>query len=160
MFVDQPYYLSMLTWGEKSHMTTCYSSNLMCFLKVDLSLKSNFVLLVCITWHCIMKACLWHIHVLCHLYNGFIFLPKHKMIVKFWREVFLRTCSCTFKFLVKFKCEYKDENNGGNVDTFLICNILVVQGHVKALGRGLGWVKSESIIHMDWHKLNDKSIYT
>jgi hypothetical protein len=68
-----------------------------------------------------MKACLWHIHVtLSHLYDGFYFLPKHKMIVKFWKEVFSRgICWHTFKFFIKLKCEFEDENIIKNGDTFL-----------------------------------------
>jgi hypothetical protein len=40
----------------------------------------------------------------------------------------------------------------------LTCNILGVEGHVKALGCRLGWTTSRSIIHIDLHKLNNKLV--
>jgi hypothetical protein len=41
---------------------------------------------------------------------------------------------------------------------FLLHNTSRVEGHVGALGWGLGQVTSEFIIHMDLHKLNNKFI--
>jgi hypothetical protein len=40
----------------------------------------------------------------------------------------------------------------------LICNISRVEGHVGALGWGLGRVIKRSIIHIDLHKLNNKLV--
>ncbi len=40
----------------------------------------------------------------------------------------------------------------------LVCNILGVEGRARAQGWGLGRLKSNSIIHTDLHKPNNKLI--
>ncbi len=40
----------------------------------------------------------------------------------------------------------------------LACSTLVVNGHVRALGWGLGWMINGSIIHTDLHKPNNKLV--
>jgi hypothetical protein len=40
----------------------------------------------------------------------------------------------------------------------LVCSTLGVEGRARALGWGLGWATSGSIIHMNLHKLDNKLV--
>jgi hypothetical protein len=65
---------------------------------------------------------------------------------------------CTPKFLDRFNYKSKVKNiegQGVRVHS-LACSTLKVEGHVGVLGWGLGWMTSESIIHMNLHKPNNK----
>ncbi len=62
---------------------------------------------------------------------------------------------------------FKDSNASPKVETMkeegigvhsLACNTLGVEGHVEALGWGLGWMISGSIIHKNLHKPNNKLV--
>jgi hypothetical protein len=66
----------------------------------------------------------------------------------------------TPKLLDRFKCESKGENNGRirSWVRFLACNTSKIEGRARALKWGLGQVISESIIHTDLHKPNNKLI--
>jgi len=68
--------------------------------------------------------------------------------------VFLRT----HKLLYRLNCESKGEKNERVGVRSLICNILGLRTCARALGWRLGRVTSESIIHTDLHKLNNKLV--
>jgi hypothetical protein len=67
---------------------------------------------------------------------------------------------CTPKLLDRLTCEAKGENNGKKKFGVhsLAHNISGVKGHVGALGCGLGWMTSGSIIHTNLYKPNNKLV--
>jgi hypothetical protein len=69
-------------------------------------------------------------------------------------------CWRTPKLLDRFNYESKVKTTEGcevGVHS-LTCSTLGVEGHAGALGWGLGWMTSDSIIHTDLHKPNNKLV--
>ncbi len=66
---------------------------------------------------------------------------------------------CTPTLFEGLECKFENENNKEGVGVHsVVRNILNAEGCAGALGWGLNWVTSESIIHTNMHKPNNNLV--